>query len=73
MLALGAVSPTDGEFDVLDLGVVSEFHAMRFQIFDHGQNHRLVLVVAGESQCGEVRQAADVMNVALDVQLHFQR
>ena len=73
VLALGAGSPANREFHVLDLGVVAEFDAVRFQILDHRQNHRLVLVVAGETQRGKVRQASDVMNVALDVQLHFQR
>ena len=34
---------------------------------------RLVLVVTGEAQGLEVRQTADVVDVALDVQLHFQR
>ena len=66
------IATADGELHVLHLRVVVELHVMAFQVGDHRQNHRLVLVVAGESQRAEVRQASDVVDVALDVQFHLQ-
>ena len=60
------------ELDVRDLGVVVELHAKALQVLDHGQDDGLILVVAGEAQGGKVRQAADVVDIALDIQLHFQ-
>ena len=53
-------------------GVVLELHIVVFQILDHGQDQRFILVVLGELQCGEIRQAADVVNEALNIQLHLQ-
>ena len=63
----------DFELDVDHLGVVVELHAVGFQVPDHRQDHGLVLVILGEAQRGEVRQAADVVDVALEVELHLQR
>ncbi len=45
---------------------------MLLQVLYHGQNHGFVLVVAGKAQRLEVGQAADVMDEALDIPLHFQ-
>ncbi len=53
--------------------VKAEFHACRFQIFLHGQDQRLVLVVFREFQRAEVRQPCNVVNKSLEVQLHLQR
>ena len=71
-LTHGTHASADGECDVLHLHVVVELHAEAFQILDHRQDHRLVLVVAGETQRAEIGQAADVVDVTADVQLHFQ-
>ena len=60
------------ELDVRDLGVVVELHAKALQVLDHGQDDGLILVVAGEAQGGKVRQAADVVDIALEIELHFQ-
>ena len=72
-LAFGSVPAADRKLDVLDLGVVVELHAVRFEVLHHRQDHRLVLVVSGEPQRAEVRQTADVVDVPFDVQFHFQR
>ena len=50
-----------------------ELDAEALQILDHRQDHRLILVVAGEAQGGEVGQTADVVDVALQIALHLQR
>ena len=63
----------DLEIDILHLHVVVELHAESFQILDHRQNHRLILVVTGKTQRTEVRQSANMMNISTDIQLHFQR
>ena len=58
---------------IRDLGVVVELHAKAFQIVHHGQDDGLVLVIAGKAQGGKVRQTADVVDIAFEVQLHLQR
>ena len=70
--ALGSSAAADGKADVLHLRVEVELHARLLKVGHHGQNHGLVLVVAREAQRGEVGQAGDVMDVALDVQLHLK-
>ena len=60
------------ERNVRDLCVVVELHAEALEVLDHGQDHRLVLVVAGEAQRRKVGQTADVMDVALQIALHLQ-
>ena len=62
----------DVELHIRDLGVVVELHAEAFQIAHHGQDDGLVLVIAGKAQGGKVRQTADVVDIALEVQLHLQ-
>ena len=49
-----------------------ELHAEAFQVLDHGQDHRLVLVVAGKAQGCEIRQTADMVDITLQVALHLQ-
>ena len=49
-----------------------ELDAVLLQILDHGQDHGLILVVPGEAQGLKVRQAADVVDEALDIPLHLQ-
>ena len=63
----------DVELHIRDLGVVVELHAKAFQIVHHGQDDGLVLVIAGKAQGGKVRQTADVVDIAFEVQLHLQR
>ena len=60
------------ERNVRDLCIVVELHAEALEVLDHGQDHRLVLVVAGEAQRRKVGQTADVMDVALQIALHLQ-
>ena len=62
----------DLELNVRDLGVVMEPDAVPFQIADHGQDHRLVLVVFGEPKRPEIRKPADMVDIALEVELHLQ-
>ena len=50
-----------------------EFHAKAFEIFYHRKNHGFILIVLGKAQCRKVGQTADMMDIALDIQLHFQR
>ena len=45
---------------------------MDLQIPYHGQDHGLVLVIAGEAQRFEIRQTAHMVDEALDVPLHLQ-
>ena len=68
----GLFSAGDLEAHVHDLCAVVELHPGLLQVLDHGQNHGLILVVAREAQGAEIRQAADVMNVAAEVELHLQ-
>ena len=58
---------------VLDLRVEVELHPRCPEVLDEGQDHRLVLVVPREAQGREVRQPGDVVDVALDVELHLER
>ena len=61
------------ELHVGDLHAVMKPDVVALQILHHGQDHGLVLVVLGEAQGGEVGQAADMVDIALDIQLHLQR
>ena len=71
--ALRALAATDGELDILDLRVEVELHAGGLEVLDERQDHRLVLVVAGEAQSGEVRQPRHMVDEALEVELHLER
>ena len=55
-----------------DLDAVVELDVVALQVLHHGQDHGLILVVLGEAQGGEVGQAADVVDIALDIELHLQ-
>ena len=66
-------SPLMSKLHIHDLGVVEELHAVALEVAGHRQDDGFILVVAREAQGLEVRQAADVMDVALDVELHLQR
>ena len=57
---------------VRDLNAEVELHAVALQVLDHGQDHGLILVVLGEAQRLEVGQTADVVDIALDIELHLQ-
>ena len=61
------------KFHVAHLHAVVELHAVALQILHHGQDHGLILVVLGEAQGGEVGQAADMVDIPLDIELHLQR
>ena len=63
----------DFKHDVIDFYIVLEIDIVRFQIVDHWQDHRLVLVVFCEPERGEIRQTVDMMDIALNVAFHFQR
>ncbi|CCX72274.1 unknown [Firmicutes bacterium CAG:555] len=41
-------------------------------VLAHGQDHGLILVVACKAQCAQVGQTVDVVDVALQVQLHLK-
>ena len=45
---------------------------MAFQVTHHRQDHGFILVILGKPQGLEIGQAADMMDEALDVQLHLQ-
>ena len=63
----------DVEVDIGDLGAEVEHHALVQQPPVQRQDQRFVLVVLRELQRREVRQAADVVDEAVQVQLHLQR
>ena len=50
-----------------------ELHAEALKVLDHRQDHGLILVVLREAQRREVGQSADVVDIALDIELHLQR
>ena len=60
------------ELDVRHLRVVVESDPIALQIADHGQDHRLILVVLREPERPEIRQSAHMVDVALEVELHLQ-
>ena len=51
---------------------VLDLHAMILKIFYQRQDHALVLVVFGETQGAEIRQAVNMMHIAAKITLHFQ-
>ena len=50
-----------------------ELRAVALQIFDHRQDHGLILVVLCEAQRPQIRQTVDMVDEALHIALHFQR
>ena len=67
VVGVGAV-----ELHVADLDAVVELDVVALQILYHGQDHGLILVVLGEAQGGEVGKTPDVVDIALDIELHLQ-
>ena len=60
------------KYHIGDFGAELEVHAGVLQVLLHGQDQGFVLVVLGELQGAEVRQARDMVDEALEVQLHLQ-
>ena len=60
------------KLDVCDLHAEVKLHAVAFKVLHHRQNHGFILVVLCKAQCLEIRQTADVVDKALDVQLHLE-
>ena len=62
----------DVEDHVGDLGAETEVHPGLLQVLLHGQDQGLVLVVPGKFQGAEVGESRDVVDEALEVELHLQ-
>ena len=60
------------ELDVCDLHAVVELDVVALEVLDHREDHGLVLVILREAQRREIGQAADVGDIALEIELHFQ-
>ena len=60
------------EDHVRDLNAEVELHVVALEVLDHRQDHGLILVVLREAQRLEVGQTADVVDIALDIELHLQ-
>ena len=60
------------EFYIHDLYTVVELDAEALEILDHRQDHGLILVILREAQGLEIGQTADMVDIALDIELHFQ-
>ena len=61
------------EQHVHNLHAEMELHSHLFKVFHHRQDHRFILIILRKAQRLEIRQAADMVDVALQIQLHFQR
>ena len=61
------------EFDICDLHAVVELDVVALEVLDHREDHGLVLVVLREAQRREVGKSADVVDIALDIELHLER
>ena len=59
--------------DVPDVHAVLDAHAVALQVLDQREDHALILVVLREAQGAEVRQPVDVVDIAAEVALHFER
>ena len=68
LLAVAAV-----EEHIRDLRAEMELHAVALEVLHHRQDHRLILVVLREAKGLEVGQTSDVVDIALNVELHLQR
>ena len=60
------------EDHVCDLCIELEVNACILQIFLHWKDQGLILIVFGEFQSTEIRKSADMMDIALDIELHLQ-
>ena len=63
----------DVEIDIGDLDAVAERDAVIGQPLHQRQDHRFILVIAVELERGEVGETADMMDEAVQVELHLQR
>ena len=59
--------------NIRHLCIEMELHAVAFQILDHRQNHRLILIVLGKAQRLEIGKPSDMVDIALDIELHLER
>ena len=60
------------ELDVCDLHAVVELNVVALEVLDHREDHGLVLVVLREAQRREVGKSPDVVDIALDIELHLE-
>ena len=60
------------KLNIYNFGIIMELHSEAFQIFYHGEYHRFILIVPCKSQRLEIGQTAYMMNITLDIQLHFK-
>ena len=60
------------ELDVCDLHAVVELDVVALEVLDHREDHGLVLVILREAQRREVGQTPDVVDIALDIELHLE-
>ena len=58
--------------DIGDRRIVFNLDTVIRQILEHRLDHRLILVVARETECTQIRQTIDMMNVTLQIQLHLK-
>lgn len=58
--------------DVGNGRIIEDLAAVVGYVLAHGQDHGLILVIACETQCAQIGQTVDVMDVALQVQLHLE-
>ncbi len=61
------------ELHVRHLHAEVELHAEALKVLDHRQDHGLILVVLRKAQRREIGKSADVVDIALDIELHLQR
>ena len=62
----------DVKEDIGHLHTKLEVHPGLLQVLFHGQDQRFILVIAGKLQGAEIRQAGNVVDEALEVELHLQ-
>ena len=60
------------ELHIRYLCLIKELDAVVFQVTGHGQDDGLILVIPGKTQGREIRQTADVVDIPLEVEFHFQ-
>ena len=60
------------ELHVGHLNAIVELNAEALQVFHHGQDHRLILVIPGKAQSLKVGQTTDVVDIPLEIELHLQ-
>ena len=58
---------------ISDIHAVFDPDPVGLQIFYQRQDHALILIVFGETQCAEVRQSVDMVDIAAQIPFHFQR